>query len=235
MSRQSSRKSRLKKWLFLSVLLPILLLLILVLVFRWVPVPTTSFMLQASWNAWQQPNQHEPVRHDWVKYSEISPQLALAVIASEDQRFPEHYGFDTVEIMKVLESNTASRGASTLTQQLAKNLFLWSGRSYVRKVIEAGITLLIELMWSKERILEVYLNSVQFGNGIYGAESASQIYFRSSARYLSDRQAALLAAVLPNPRAYSADRPDAYVVERQKRILRQMRNLGGVGYLERIK
>jgi monofunctional biosynthetic peptidoglycan transglycosylase len=198
-------------------------------------VPTTSFMLQASWHAWQEPDEYQPVRHDWVKYSEISPQLALAVIASEDQRFPEHYGFDTVEIMKVIESDGESRGASTLTQQLAKNLFLWSGRSYVRKVIEAGIALMIEVMWSKERILEVYLNSVQFGNGIYGAESASQIYFRSSARYLSERQAALLAAVLPNPRIYSADTPDTYVVERQQRILRQMRNLGGVGYLEKIK
>jgi monofunctional biosynthetic peptidoglycan transglycosylase len=192
-------------------------------------------MLQASWYAWQEPDEYQPVRHDWVKYSEISPQLALAVIASEDQRFPEHYGFDTVEIMKVIESDGESRGASTLTQQLAKNLFLWSGRSYVRKVIEAGIALMIEVMWSKERILEVYLNSVQFGNGIYGAESASQIYFRSSARYLSERQAALLAAVLPNPRIYSADTPDTYVVERQQRILRQMRNLGGVGYLEKIK
>lgn len=228
-------KRHCKLRLFLWLSSPLVLVVLLVLLFRWVPPPTTSFILQASWDAWQQPQMYQPVSHNWVPYRAISPELALAVIAAEDQRFPDHFGIDTIELTHAITSDADNpRGASTITQQVAKNLFLWSGRSYLRKSLEAGLALLIEALWPKKRILEVYLNMAQFGNGIYGADAASRRIFNTRAKYLDRYQAARLAAVLPNPVVYSATDPQPHVIKRQQWIMRQMHNLGGVTYLQKI-
>ncbi len=178
------------------------------------------------------------VQRAWRDFNRISPQLALAVIASEDQRFPEHNGFDFEQIQKAMdeaERGGRSRGASTITQQVAKNLFLWNGRSYLRKGLEAWFTLLIETLWSKQRTLEIYLNIAEFGRGIYGAEAAAQNFFHKPARNLGRGEAARLAAVLPSPRRYSVDNPGPYVQRRQYQIEGQMAALGGTGYLARLK
>ncbi|MFC6673657.1 monofunctional biosynthetic peptidoglycan transglycosylase [Marinobacterium aestuariivivens] len=161
----------------------------------------------------------------------ISPSMQLAVIAAEDQRFPEHNGFDFKAIQRALDHNFDGgrlRGASTLTQQTAKNLFLWSGRSWVRKGLEAWFALLLELLWDKGRILEVYLNIVEFGPGIYGVEAAGRYYFGVPARQLGPWQSARLAAVLPNPYRYRAQPPSPYVERRSRWIAQQMRQLGNV-------
>ena len=166
---------------------------------------------------------------------EISPWMGLAVIAAEDQKFPDHWGFDIAAIEKAVAHNERNenrvRGASTLSQQTAKNLFLWDGRSYVRKGLEAGLTLGMEVVWTKRRILTVYLNIAEFGDGIFGVEEASQRYFHKPASRLTASEAALLAAVLPNPIRFKANAPSGYVRQRQQWILRQMRQLGGESFL----
>ena len=175
--------------------------------------------------------------HRWVDLPAISPNLALAVVASEDQKFPEHWGFDVEAIEKAYQLNKHShrvRGASTITQQVSKNLFLWSGRSYFRKVLESYFTVLEEALLPKRRILEIYLNIAEFGDGIYGAEAASQRLFSKAAARLTRRDAALLAAVLPNPRIYHANHPSAFVERRRDWILVQMRDLGGPEMLSEI-
>jgi monofunctional biosynthetic peptidoglycan transglycosylase len=177
------------------------------------------------------------VRYDWTSYTAISPHVALAVIAGEDQRFPDHQGFDFVEIQDALEDQEEGkplRGASTISQQVAKNLFLWSGRSFVRKGLEAWFTVLLELLWSKERILEVYLNIAEFGDYTFGVEAASRRFFNKPAARLTADEAVRLAAVLPNPLRYRVDKPSAYVLKRQRWIERQMGQLGGVAYLDRL-
>jgi monofunctional biosynthetic peptidoglycan transglycosylase len=156
------------------------------------------------------------------------------VVASEDQLFPVHRGFDFRQIRKAMdeaERGRRARGASTITQQVAKNLFLWNGHSWVRKGLEAWFTVLIETLWPKRRILEVYLNVAEFGRGIYGAEAAAQAFYRKPAARLTRDEAARLAAVLPNPRLLRADRPSNYVQRRQQEIAAQMASLGGTGYL----
>ena len=203
--------------------------LAVVLVFRFVPVPISALMAERKLVSVAQGRTYE-VRHQWVPLEEMAPCLGAAVIAAEDQNFSDHFGFDWQAIEKAVEHNEHSRrkrGASTLTQQTAKNLFLWSSRSWVRKGFEATFTLLLETCWSKRRILEVYLNSVEFGDGVFGVEAASRKYFGKPARNLRASEAALLAAVLPNPIKYRADAPSAYVRGRQEWILGQMRNLGG--------
>lgn len=165
---------------------------------------------------------------DWVSMENISTHLQLAVVCSEDQSFLNHNGFDFKAIEKAIEHNEKSkrkRGASTISQQTAKNLFLWPGRSWFRKGLETYFTILIELMWPKERILEVYLNIIELGNGVYGAQAASQDFFKKDAAKLSKEQAALLAVVLPNPRKYSATKPGPYLQKRKQWVLRQMRQL----------
>jgi len=170
---------------------------------------------------------------------EISPWMGLAVIAAEDQKFPDHWGFDVGAIEKALAHNERNesriRGASTLSQQTAKNLFLWDGRSWMRKGFEAGLTLGIEMVWSKKRILTVYLNIAEFGEGVFGVEAAAQRYFHKPASRLSASEAALLAAVLPNPIRFKASAPSGYVRSRQAWILRQMRQLGGEGFMQAHK
>ncbi len=203
--------------------------IILVLVFRFVPVPTSGLMVQRRVESWSSGRPYAS-RHRWVPLEEIAPCLGVAVIAAEDQNFIDHFGFDWQAIEKAVQHNEKSRrkrGASTVSQQTAKNLFLWNSRSWTRKGLEAWFTLLIEAGWSKKRILEVYLNIVEFGDGIYGAEAAARTYFGKSAKRLTPSEAALLAAVLPNPRKFKANAPSEYIRGRQAWILSQMRQLGG--------
>jgi monofunctional biosynthetic peptidoglycan transglycosylase len=176
--------------------------------------------------------------YEWVNLERISPHAAIAVIASEDQQFPFHAGFDLNSIresVRASERGKKLRGASTISQQVAKNLFLWNGRSFVRKGVEAWMTVLIELTWPKERILEVYLNIVELGRGIYGMEAAARRFYHKPAARLTSSEAAVLAAVLPNPIRMHADRPSAYVLERRDWILGQMRALGGPSYLQAVE
>lgn len=206
----------------------------LVLLFRFVPPPTSAFMLIRQTSAWVHDEAGFRMHHDWVPLEQIAPSLALAVVASEDQKFPQHHGFDVASIRKALiEAGEGERlrGASTISQQTAKNLFLWGGRSFVRKGIEAWFTVWMELLWPKHRILEVYLNIAEFGDGIYGAEAAARQLFGTSAARLTPRQSALLAAVLPSPRRLHAAHPGAYVERRVNWIRRQMQQLGGPAYL----
>lgn len=209
---------------------------LLVLALRWVPPPFTALMVERKIESWRT---GEPIdlQRDWRAWDELPDDLKMAVIAGEDQKFADHWGFDVAAIRAALAHNERGgslRGASTLSQQVAKNLFLWSGRSWARKGLEAWFTGLIELFWPKRRILEVYLNSVEWGRGIFGAEAAAQHHFGRGAPYLSNRQASQLAAVLPNPREWSAGRPSAYVQRRSAWIRQQMRQLGGNGYLIKL-
>ncbi|MBP7370701.1 MAG: monofunctional biosynthetic peptidoglycan transglycosylase [Arenimonas sp.] len=205
-----------------------------VLLLKWIHPVSSSFMMSRQLHALASGDWHNRIDYRWRDLENISSQLPLAVVASEDQRFPVHHGFDFAAIEKAYKSNLRGkkvRGASTISQQLAKNLFLWSGRSYVRKALEAWYTFWIELLWSKKRILEVYVNVVEFGDGVYGAEAAAKRFYGTSAKALSRRQSATLAAVLPNPKIYNAVRPGPYVKRRSKAIERQMRALGGTAYL----
>ena len=204
---------------------------------RWINPPYTAFMAEAQVAAWMQRGSRYDFRHRWVGLNEISPNLPLAVVASEDQKFPEHWGFDVAAIEKAYALNQHShkvRGASTISQQVAKNLFLWSGRSYFRKGLEAYFTVLIESLWPKRRILEVYLNIAEFGYGTYGAEAAAQRFFHKPASRLTRADCAVLAAVLPSPQHYSAAAPSRYLQQRREWILRQMQALGGPEMLQEI-
>jgi monofunctional glycosyltransferase len=208
-----------------------------VVLMRWWPPVTSAFMLEARLGALADGDFSFHLRHTWVDRDAISPHAQLAVIASEDQKFPFHHGFDFSSIqdaMREQEAGVRSRGASTLSQQTAKNLFLWGGHSYVRKALEAWFTTLLELCWPKTRILEVYLNSAQFGPDIFGIEAAARADFHKHASALTRSEAAQLAAVLPNPVRLHADRPSAYVAERREWILGQMRDLGDVSYLRNL-
>ncbi|EOW6512320.1 monofunctional biosynthetic peptidoglycan transglycosylase [Cronobacter malonaticus] len=209
-----------------------------ILLFSVMPVPFSAVMVERQFSAWFSGNFGYVAHSDWVSMDEISPWMGLAVIAAEDQTFPEHWGFDMAAIQQAVAHNENSRrirGASTLSQQTAKNLFLWDGRSWLRKGLEAGLTLGIETVWSKRRILTVYLNIAEFGDGVFGVEEASQRYFNKPASRLSASEAALLAAVLPNPLRYKASAPSGYVRARQQWILRQMRQLGGESFMAQHK
>jgi monofunctional biosynthetic peptidoglycan transglycosylase len=204
---------------------------------RWVNPPFTAFMAETQVEAWASRDSSYVFRHAWVDLDRISPNLPLAVVASEDQKFPEHWGFDVEAIERAYALNQHShkvRGASTISQQVAKNLFLWSGRSYFRKALEAYFTILIERLWPKRRILEIYLNIAEFGYGTYGAEAAAQRFFHKPAARLTRDDAAALAAVLPNPEHYSAVSPSRYVEQRREWILGQMQALGGPEMLDEI-
>jgi monofunctional biosynthetic peptidoglycan transglycosylase len=226
--RRRSWLARLARAAVTTLLSTAMLSFLVVLAFRSLPVPTTAFMLQDD----------EPVlRHEWVSWAKISGHVAVAVIAAEDQKFPVHDGFDFNAIDQALDAagrGRRQRGASTISQQVAKNLFLWPGHSWARKGLEAWFTILIEALWPKQRILEVYLNSAEFGRGIWGVEAASRKYFGKPAALLTQREAALLAAVLPSPKRMNAANPSAYVQRRQDWILNQMRRLGGTRLLESL-
>jgi monofunctional biosynthetic peptidoglycan transglycosylase len=208
-----------------------------VVLLRWIDPLFSAFMAEAQVTAWVSRDSTYVFRHSWVDLDRISPNLPLAVVASEDQKFPEHWGFDVAAIEKAYALNQHTHkvhGASTISQQVAKNLFLWSGRSYFRKGLEAYFTVLIETLWPKRRILEVYLNIAEFGSGTYGAQAAAQRFFRKPASRLTRDDAAVLAAVLPNPERYSAAVPSRYVQQRREWILGQMQALGGPEMLDEI-
>ena len=237
MARGKSWVGRIARAVLSIVLLFVVLSVASVVVFRWINPPYSAFMAEAQIAAWASRDSSYVFRYSWVDLSRISPNLPLAVVASEDQKFPEHWGFDVESIEKAYALNQHShrvRGASTISQQVAKNLFLWSGRSYFRKGLEAYFTLLIEGCWPKRRILEIYLNIAEFGYGTYGAEAAAQRFFHKSAARLSRSDAAVLAAVLPNPVHLSAAAPSRYVQQRRDWILGQMQALGGSEMLGEI-
>jgi monofunctional biosynthetic peptidoglycan transglycosylase len=200
-----------------------------VMIFRFVRIPLTPLMMI---RCVEQVFSADELRlkHDWVSIDEISRNLPLAVVCSEDQNFMNHSGFDMEAIQRSVDAAKRGakrvRGASTISQQTAKNVFLWPGRSWIRKGFEAYFTVLIEFVWSKERIMEVYLNSIEMGNGIYGAEAAANFYWKTSAKNLSRTQAAALAAILPNPLKYSANPPGPYVQSRIGWIVDQMGQWG---------
>jgi monofunctional biosynthetic peptidoglycan transglycosylase len=210
---------------------------VVVVAFRWIDPPFTAFMASDRISALLTREEGYVFRHEWRDWDEISKQAAVAVIAAEDQQFPRHHGFDFKQIDKALadrERGRRVRGASTISQQVAKNIFLWRGQSWFRKGLEAGITVLIELCWSKQRILEVYLNVAEFGRGTYGVQAASKRFFRKDAARLTRQEAALLAAVLPAPKRFKAQAPSRYVQRRQAWIERQMASLGGTSYLAQL-
>jgi len=195
-----------------------------VIVFRWIPVPITPLMVIRNIEQLGD-GKGLMMEHDWVALEEISPKLQLAVVCSEDQNYLKHFGVDWGAIQKAMKENEKGkrvRGGSTITQQTAKNVFLWQGRSYLRKGLELWFTLLIEVFWSKERIMEVYLNSIEMGNGIYGAEAASQHWFHKSAKKLTKDEAAAIAAILPNPIRYKANPASSYISQRKAWIKQQM-------------
>lgn len=206
---------------------------ILVLLYSFFPVLITPLMVMRTFDQITSSDKKLCFKKDWEEINAISTNLQLAVVSSEDQLFTDHYGFDIKAIKNAIEHNKNHKrklGASTISQQTAKNLFLWSGRSWIRKALEVYFTALIELIWSKERIMTVYLNIIEFGSGIYGAEAASLHYFKKSASKLTKNEAALLASVLPNPHKYLVAAPSSYVKNRQQRILRQMRLYGKLSY-----
>lgn len=218
------------KWVKRIVLGFLLITILPVLLFKFVPVPVTPIMLQKSISM-KLKGEEVKLYKEWVPLDEISPYLQLSVVCAEDQNYLKHNGFDFGAIEKAVKYNEKMeergsgkrRGASTITQQTAKNLFLWTGRSWIRKGLEAWFTLLIELFWSKERIMEVYLNIIEFGRGVYGAEAASHEFLNKSAIKLSAKDAALMAVVLPNPLKFSLAKPSAYTRGRQAWCLQQMK------------
>lgn len=202
----------------------IVLSIVSVIAFRWVLVPITPLMVIRNIEQIGD-GKGLVMKHDWVELEEISPKLQLAVVCSEDQNYLKHFGVDWGAIEKAMKENEKGkrvRGGSTITQQTAKNVFLWQGRSYLRKGLELWFTLLIEVFWSKERIMEVYLNSIEMGNGIYGAEAASQHWFHKSAKKLTKDEAAAIAAILPNPLRYKANPASSYISQRKAWIKQQM-------------
>jgi len=222
------------KWIRYLTLFFFFSTILSVFTYRFINPPLTPLMVL---RIFQQVTEGEKImlKKDWVSLDKISPQLQLAVVASEDNRFLEHHGFDFEAIEKAKDYNEKKRGkkmrgASTISQQTAKNVFLWPKRSWIRKGLEAYFTVLIELVWSKQRIMEVYLNVIETGKGIYGAEKASQIYFNKPALKISPGEAALVAAILPNPLKWNPSRPTSFLLSRQQWILWNMGNIGKLEY-----
>ncbi len=229
--RASNWRRGLQRLVLWLLLISVLLSVGLVALFRWMDPPLSAVMLQ------RLVSEGSPQRQHWVDLDDIQPALALAVVAAEDQRFPSHWGFDTEQILVAVEQHLDGgrlRGASTISQQVARNLFLWQGRSVLRKALEIWFTGLIEAMWPKRRILEMYLNFAETDRRGFGVAVASERYFGVSAAELSRDQSALIAAVLPNPVRFRVDEPSDHVRQRQAWILDQMRNLGGPAYLRGI-
>ncbi|MFC0717932.1 monofunctional biosynthetic peptidoglycan transglycosylase [Luteimonas padinae] len=235
----ASRRGRRRwHWLWKLPLLLALLSVVQVLALRFVDPPFSAFMAIRQFEALRAGDTGFRVAYDWRDLEDIAPSLPLAAVAAEDQNFARHRGFDLEAIERALEHNARGgrvRGGSTISQQLAKNLFLWSGRSWVRKGLEAWYTLLLEALWPKQRILEVYVNVAEFGDGIYGAQAAARSYWGKDAAALTAGESARLAAVLPNPRRYSAHRPGPWVQRRAQWIQRNMRNLGGEAWLRQLE
>lgn len=239
-SKTTTKPSLFKRILITSgkvVLWFILFSVIWVLAYRFINPPITLLMVQRNW---ERKADGKPAKADrkWVKFEDISDNMKRAAVSAEDQLFLQHMGFDIKAIEKVFAANEKKKnqkkkkviGGSTISQQTAKNVFLWPGRSYIRKGFEAYFTLLIELLWSKERILEVYLNVIEMGDGIYGAEAASQAYFGTSCEKMTKGEASLLAACFPNPRRWTPNKATGYIRHRQYLIMRNMRRLGPLDF-----
>ncbi len=213
------------KWFFILSVLS-------VIIFRFIPIPITPLMITRCINQ-KIEGQEMTLSHDWEPLENISPNLQKAVIASEDGTFLSHYGFDFGAMQKAFKGNLKGKrikGGSTISQQTVKNVFLWQGRSYVRKILEAYFTVLIEVFWSKERIMEVYLNSIEMGKGVYGAQAASEYWFKTDAKNLSKYQAASIAAILPNPRKFKATNSSRYTERRKSRIVRVINRIKKIKY-----
>ncbi len=238
-ARKKTKGSRARRILLVTlraIVACVLASVVATLLLRWIPPFFSALMVERHVGALFTATRYN-AQYEWVGWKKIAPAAPLAVIASEDQRFADHHGFDLDSIQDAVEDHERGRrlrGASTISQQVAKNIFLWPGRSFIRKGLEAYFTVLIEALWPKRRILEVYLNVAEFGDGLFGVEAASQHYFRKPAARLTSEEAAVLAAVLPNPHRLRAGRPSAYVEERRDWILRQMDQLGGVAYMQKF-
>jgi monofunctional biosynthetic peptidoglycan transglycosylase len=222
MKKDRSLLQRIWRFTWKTFLILFIAQFIYIIALKWINPPVTITQL-SSWIS------GDGLKRDYVDYDEMSSQVKLAVISSEDQIFPDHDGFDWKSIEKAMKYNQKKpgriRGASTISQQTAKNVFLWQGRDWIRKGLEAYFTKMIEWIWGKRRILEVYLNVIEMGKGIYGVEAASQAYFKKPAKNLSRQQAAMIAACLPNPKKFTVKPPAAYVVVKSGWIVRQMNNL----------
>ena len=230
-------RRRWRRWLWFLLLAPIVLSLLLVLLFRFATPPLTGVMAERILEARRAGIDGFRIEHRWCPLADYGPYLPVAVIASEDQRFLDHHGFDTVEIQRALdeaEDGWRMRGASTISQQVAKNLFLWTGRSWVRKGLEVWFTALLELSWPKRRLLETYLNIAETGDGMFGFCVACQRRFGKPCNALAPYQLALMVATLPDPRRRRADQPTPYLHQRATWIVRQMEQLGGPGLLQRM-
>jgi monofunctional biosynthetic peptidoglycan transglycosylase len=224
---------RVWKFIWKSMLWFFILSIGLTILYRFVPIPITPLMVIRLGEQAADEKKEMRLYKDWVPMSQISKNAPQAVYGAEDQKFLDHYGFDLEAMEKAWNGNKKGKqikGASTITQQTVKNVFLWPARSYVRKALEAYFTVLVELIWPKERIMEVYLNVIEMGEGIYGIEAAAQTYYNKPAARLNRSQSAMIAAVLPNPRRWTPARPTPYIVRRQGWILRQMNNLSPLGY-----
>jgi monofunctional biosynthetic peptidoglycan transglycosylase len=234
MAHRWKYKSRFKRWLRpigFVVLVFVMFSFALVLPLRWIDPSTTAFMLQDA-------SRRDPLLHQWVDWDDLGTAAPLAVVAAEDQRFADHMGLDLAAIHKAVDeadSRGYLRGASTISQQTAKNLFLWPGRSFLRKGLEAWFTIVLEICLPKRGILEIYLNVAEFGPGIYGVGAASRYFFGKAPAGLSEREAALLAAVLPNPKRLRVNTPSDYVIERQHWIVEQVQRLRREGWITRIQ
>ena len=220
------------RWIWKAMLWFFGLSILSVIIFKWVPVPFTPLMITRIIE-FKLDGNDAICSHKWVPLEQISPNLQKAVIASEDGNFLKHNGFDFKAMQKAFKNNNKGRklkGGSTISQQTAKNVFLWQGRSYIRKGLEAYFTVLIELIWGKERIMEVYLNSIEMGNGVYGAQEAARHWYSKTATNLTPREAAGIAAILPNPRKFKASNSSSYINRRKDKIMRVMRHVGKIEY-----
>jgi len=221
------------RWIWKALLWFFWLSILSVIIFKWVPIPFTPLMVTRIIE-FKLDNKGDAIfSHKWVPLEEISPNLQKAVIASEDGNFLIHSGFDFKAMQKAYKSNSKGRklkGGSTISQQTAKNVFLWQGRSYLRKGLEAYFTVLIECIWGKRRIMEVYLNSIEMGNGVYGAQEAARHWYTTTAIALTPKEAAGIAAILPNPRKFKASNSSSYISRRKDKIMRVMRHLGTIKY-----
>jgi len=231
MKKDRNLLQRIWRFIWKTFLILFVAQFIYIVLLKWIDPPITLTQL-SSWLS------GDGLKRDYVGYDEMSSQIKLAVISSEDQIYPDHDGFDWKSIEKAMKYNQKKpgriRGASTISQQTAKNVFLWQGRDWIRKGLEAYFTKMIELIWGKRRILEVYLNVIEMGKGVFGVEAASQSYFNKPAKNLSRQQAALIAACLPNPKKFTVKPPSSYVIVKSGWIIRQMNNLGRDPDVQRI-
>ena len=232
-TKQSNLKSKITKIVYKSVLWFFGITIFLVIFFKWIPVPFTPLMISRAFETRDKNKPAYQLRHDWVSIDDISINAQKAVIASEDGTFLTHCGFDFNAMQKAYKNNAKGKklkGGSTISQQTAKNVFLWQGRSYLRKALEAYFTFLIELLWGKERIIEVYLNSIEMGDGVFGIEAATQFWYNKPSNSLTKREAAGIAAILPLPRKYKANKSSTYIEGRKTKIVKRIGYIGKLDY-----